>query len=192
MKDYFPRKERIVISAIDIIDEMGLHELSLRELARRQGISDAALYRHYESKEAIILAVLDYYSRYDEHIAESVLNRGMPPGEGILFFVNSIVEAYESYPALTSIVYSLEVLTREDAAVSKVKDIFRFRSGFIIRLVEQGQEQGSITDKISCEDLADMILGVKRVVTLKWRMEKYGFSLKQRIISAVEALLGFC
>ncbi|MES1176418.1 MAG: TetR/AcrR family transcriptional regulator [Myxococcales bacterium] len=46
----------ILTAARDLFLEAGVARFSLREVARRVGISPAAVYRHFEHKEALILA----------------------------------------------------------------------------------------------------------------------------------------
>jgi len=47
----------ILEAAVALIAERGLHGLSLRECARRAGVSHAAPYRHFEDKNALLLAI---------------------------------------------------------------------------------------------------------------------------------------
>src|SRR5258707_12746866 len=44
-------------AAVDLLEEGGETELSLRAVARRAGVSVAAPYRHYEDREALVSAV---------------------------------------------------------------------------------------------------------------------------------------
>jgi len=47
-------RETLIKSALDILTEGTLNDLSLRALARRAGVSQTAPYRHFEDKEALI------------------------------------------------------------------------------------------------------------------------------------------
>src|SRR5262249_10107544 len=42
------------LAALAILEEEGLHALSLRSVARRAGVSQAAPYRHYPSREGLV------------------------------------------------------------------------------------------------------------------------------------------
>lgn len=189
MKPYFTRKESIIITAIEIIDDLGFNDLSLREIGNRQGISDSAIYKHFRSKEEIILAVLDYYSRFDERIMSTINESNFAPKEAILFYIKSMVEVYESQPSITSVPRYFELQKIDSPAVKKAKDIFSERSKFVQKLILKGQFDGSITDKVQSEDLADAILGLKRVILLKWSMESYSFPLKNRVEKATTSIL---
>lgn len=50
-------KEKLLDAARDLYLEVGPERLSLREVARRTGVSAAAVYRHYDGKDALLGAV---------------------------------------------------------------------------------------------------------------------------------------
>ena len=59
-----PTKDRILNEALILFAEQGYRGTNLRELAARLGLSKSALYKHYESKEAIWNALLDRMEAY--------------------------------------------------------------------------------------------------------------------------------
>ena len=57
-------KDRILDEALVLFAEQGYKGANLRELAARLGLSKSALYKHYDSKEAIWHALLDKMEAY--------------------------------------------------------------------------------------------------------------------------------
>lgn len=53
-------RERLLGHARDVYLEGGPASFSLREVARRSGVSAAAVYRHFDGKEALLAAVASY------------------------------------------------------------------------------------------------------------------------------------
>ncbi|WP_018162055.1 TetR/AcrR family transcriptional regulator C-terminal domain-containing protein [Smaragdicoccus niigatensis] len=51
--------ERIIATALELLDEEGAGALSLRSLAQRLGSGTATLYRHFESRTDLVAAVVD-------------------------------------------------------------------------------------------------------------------------------------
>ncbi len=63
-------RARIQQIAVELFTEHGYEGTSLREIAERLGVTKAALYYHFKSKEAIILSLVeDYQAQMDALIA---------------------------------------------------------------------------------------------------------------------------
>ncbi|HVS78653.1 MAG TPA: TetR/AcrR family transcriptional regulator [Steroidobacteraceae bacterium] len=81
-------RERILGAARKAFERRGLEGISLREVAAKVGITPMAIYRHFESKEALIDAlVLDALEEWSTRVA------ALPPAEG-LAKVEQIGEAF--------------------------------------------------------------------------------------------------
>ena len=63
--DEKPTKERIFDAAVELFSEQGYDRTSVRQIAAAVGVTEAAVYRHYSSKEAILDAILEYL---DNHV----------------------------------------------------------------------------------------------------------------------------
>ncbi|MDI6739679.1 MAG: TetR family transcriptional regulator [Candidatus Edwardsbacteria bacterium] len=53
------RRQELVQTAYRLLTEKGIDSITTKELARQNGISEAALYRHFANKHAIFMALLD-------------------------------------------------------------------------------------------------------------------------------------
>lgn len=183
------RKEAIIITAIEIIDELGLQGLTSREIAKRQSISEGTLFKHFKNKSEIILAVLDHFSQYDLDIMKTVTERGMKPIDGIRYFIDTYSVYYENYPAIASILHTYNELMSTPDFYEKVRSIINNRMECIIGLIEEGKRMGEIKDSVDTENLMFIIFGIERSICLKWKMEGYKFSLRERIMSALNMTL---
>lgn len=186
---YISRKEQIIITTIEIINELGINRLSTREIAKRLGTSDAALYRHYKSKENILLAVLDYYAKFDSAIINTIYNNNLAPIDGILFFVQAYGEYYENYPQISAVLSSFNDFLYEEVLAKKLNEIISSRVDFLTNIVLEGQRNGQINSIYNYEYLVDAIIGTTTLNIIKWRLCNYDFSLKERLVSITDALL---
>jgi AcrR family transcriptional regulator len=81
-------RTRILRAARKLFDEKGIEELSLRSVARRVGITPMAIYRHFDSKEALVDAlVLDGLAQWSARVD------ALPPANGLVK-VEQIGEAF--------------------------------------------------------------------------------------------------
>lgn len=182
-------KESLILSTIEVISEQGLQGLTTREVAKRQGISESTIFKHYKTKNELILAVLNYFSQYDQAILESLVLKKFKPTEAILYFVEAYVTYYENYPEITAITLSYEGLLREPELSDVVYRIFTQRTETIHSLVQEGKHQNEISKEVDSESLADLIVGLERFVVLRWRLGNFNFSLKEHTLKALKMLL---
>jgi AcrR family transcriptional regulator len=81
-------RTRILRASRKLFDEKGLEELSLRAVAKTVGITPMAIYRHFDSKEALVDAlVLDGLEQWSARVD------ALPPAKG-LAKVEQIGEAF--------------------------------------------------------------------------------------------------
>ncbi|MCB8815495.1 TetR/AcrR family transcriptional regulator [Desulfosporosinus shakirovi] len=183
-------KESLILSTIEVISEKGLQGLTTREVAKRQGISESTIFKHYKSKNELILAVLEYFSQYDQAIIESLKLRDYAPIEAITYFVEAYVTYYENYPEITAITLSCEGLMCEPELSAVVYNIFTKRFNSVKSLITESKHKEVLSKDVDPESMADLIIGLERASVLRWRMDNYNFSLKDHTLSALKMLLG--
>lgn len=71
-------RQSLINAAIALISEEGISELSLRQVARRVGVSHNAPYRHFEDKEALLAAVAEQGFQ-SLLVAIETARQGIPP-----------------------------------------------------------------------------------------------------------------
>jgi AcrR family transcriptional regulator len=104
-------RTRIQDVALELFAEQGYERTSLREIAERLGVTKAALYYHFKSKEDIVRSFTeDHFARLDALIEWA---RQQPPGQAT---GRQILERYVSILADGSDVF--RVLEQNQAALS--------------------------------------------------------------------------
>lgn len=102
----------IAQAALDIIDEEGLHALTMRALADRFGVRGASLYNHIVSKDDLINAVFDLVN---QGIDLSPLQ--LPDWRhGITEFARNYREAYRRHPNIIAVVARRPVVSADALA----------------------------------------------------------------------------
>jgi AcrR family transcriptional regulator len=187
--NYLHRRESIILTAIDIIDELGIQGLTSKEIASREGMSEGTLFKHYKNKNAILEAVLEYYSKFDEDIIQTIRSRNFNAKEALSFYIKSYSEYYENYPAITSLINAYEALRWESQLSTQYKKILKNRSDFMTELIELGQSSKEVKKDVSPEILSTIILGFFREIILKWRINGQEFNLKDCMLETLNHVL---
>jgi len=188
MKSILHRKDKLIITTLEIIDEIGIMNLSTREIASREGVSEATLFRHYRNKNDLLMAVLDYFTQFDNDLYQTTMLKKLNPLDAIRFFLSSLAEFYENYPAITVITQLMDTLRYEPELEEKVRSIVFQRSQLLEKLIDEAKKQNEIRKDIDAELLADIISGAFRETCLKWRFSR-NFSLKERFNSSLNSIL---
>ena len=190
MKAFPARKDSIILTAISIIDEIGFQGLSAQELARRESIAPSLIYRYYASMDDIVSAVVDYYSQYDAAIIRSVYMKSeLSPREKTLDFLNSYVEYYENYPAVTVLVNGYESLKHDERIRRRMENIAENRIVALEGLLSHNQLERATDIGISSRELAITLWGYVMNLVLIWRMTGNSFPLKATALKHVENML---
>lgn len=153
------RKKQIVQVALDIVDKYGLHGTTMARIARGAGVTQAALYTHFESREQILLAVLDAIYEEIFRIQEGARNK--PVGQALREATNSYSRFVggrrtrgHAHLLLEFVTSSREYGLREAlgrhqvAATRQLADI-----------IEEGKGRGDIPAHVDSEQLAWMVTG---------------------------------
>jgi len=183
------RKEAIILTAVEVINDLGIQGLSTREIAKRQGISEGTIFKHFRTKNELMLSILDHYSQYDADIIESIKLKDLRPIEAVNYFINAYAEYYQNYPQITAITQAYDVLSHDPQLTEKIKGIFMSRYEFLEAMIAEAQKSGEISRSIDSEKLAGIIWGSFSMACLKWRLSGYGFELRDYIITTLETIL---
>lgn len=183
------RREGIIISTIEAINEVGLQNLSTKIIAKKEGVSEGTLFRHFKNKTEIMIAVLDHFSQFDDAIIEASENKNLSPVDTITYFITAYAEYYENYPAITTLVQAYDTLVYEEGLSEKVRSILNKRSNFLLRTIDKGKEEGFLRKEVKTELIEDLITGAFREICLKWRLSNFTFSIKERTLEMVNIVL---
>ncbi len=183
------RREFIILAAIDVINECGISSFSTKEVSKRVGISEPAIFKHFKTKVDLLNAVIERFSHYDCDVIHSLRSKKLNAIESMILFINTYATYYENYPAITELTQSFEEFRRDPNFTDKIQEILQTRKNFIIELIRKGKASGELKTEINEEQLAVTILGMEREWCLNWRFSGYSFSLKEKISSNLDMLI---
>ncbi len=190
MKDLIHRREKIVFTAIEVINQMGVQSLSTKMIAKKQDIAESTIFKHFENKLTLLIAVLDFYAQYDDDIIKSIEMKKLEGLEAINFFMESFIKYYENYPEITAITQGLDDMRFTENLSEKVIEISNKRYNCMVDMVEQAQNKGELSKAFSSQSYADLIMGGINGIIRRWRMESYGFSLLERCRQGLAIVIG--
>jgi AcrR family transcriptional regulator len=188
MEGWTERQEEIMDQAVLLIAKSGIQGLTVRNLARRIGVSEPALYRHFTSKTDILLGILDRFDRTSHGMRAMLSRDDCPSLEQLEVFLVTTLSQFQQRPEITAVIFAEEIFQNEPRLTGKVADIMRKHQTSLQVLLTRGQACGMIRDDVSTEGLTLLIQGSIRLLVSRWRMAAYNFDLVEEGRGLLEVL----
>ncbi|MFW6035561.1 MAG: TetR/AcrR family transcriptional regulator [Halothermotrichaceae bacterium] len=183
------RKKEIMASALEIIYKEGFPNLTIRNIADSIGISEAAIYRHFNSKKEIVAKLADIV--FNQNQLKITDNDIADPFELLKKIMVKQVKILEERPFLTSILFQ-EGIFAEYPDIKKKFNTHRKKNENIIKeIIEVAKEKGLILSELDPEVFSVLYMGSLRVVVLKWRSADFSYSLEKKVNKIIKQLFEF-
>lgn len=177
MSEYTDRQLQIIDTAIKLIAEGGIQEFTMKHLAVRIGISEPAIYRHFENKTAILEAIQFIFVKEKRAFFDKIIISGMPGIEKILRVIESHFSTFSQKPALAAVIFSEDIFQNELRIAELAASIMEQSRCALLRIVADGQSKGSLRGDIPAEHVVILIMGSLRLIVKKWNISRHAFDL---------------
>jgi AcrR family transcriptional regulator len=189
MKNISDRQLEIIESAGRILTNSGLSGLTTKKLAKEMGFSEAAIYRHFESKEAIIIAMLEFLGEdMDQRLGEAV-DANSPSEEKFRALFKNQFKFFSANPHFVVAVFSDGLLEESERINQAILNIMQVKMKHLMPIVIEGQLNGAFTQSIAPDELVHIIMGSFRLQMFKWRISNFQFDIQRNGQNMLEALL---
>ncbi|MFY3743100.1 TetR/AcrR family transcriptional regulator [Anaeromyxobacter sp. Red801] len=151
------RRREIADAALRVIAAQGASHFTALAIAREVGVSDAALFRHFPTKEAIAAAAID---RVEELLFEGFPPEQADPLERLGAFFRRRVAAIRANPGIARLFACDELGQVAGAAGIARLTAFRRRStGFVRACLDEAERGGVLADGVGAEEAQVMVIG---------------------------------
>jgi AcrR family transcriptional regulator len=160
------RREDILTAAVAVYSEAGYHGSSLREVAKRAGITHAGLLYYFPTKEALLAAVLE---RRDAEDAErEQLNA--PPGRDVLRRWIALAEYNAEHPAIVELYSRLaaEAVTADHPAHDYFVRHYRLSRRSAFETFRVLAERGELRPGVTAEKAALTYMALSDGLQVQW------------------------
>ncbi|WP_209332169.1 TetR/AcrR family transcriptional regulator [Lunatimonas salinarum] len=182
------RQKEIIDAAGRILTESGIGGLTTKKLALEMGFSEAAIYRHFSSKEAIILALLEYL-RENMSSRLSALDSNLGVEDLFKAIFSSQFSFFTAHPHFVVAVFSDGLWEESDQINQAILALMQTKMGFLMPLIQKGQAQGIFKTDVSAEKLVHLVLGAFRLQMFKWRVSGFNFDLNTTGNELIQSIL---
>lgn len=179
------RQNEIIKASLELISESGIQSLTIKNLSKKIGLVESAIYRHYESKTQILVAILD-------SIQGQTKSNNFTQVGSIISFLEKKLEnhflIFTENPALVSVVFAEDLFQNEPLLVEKTKVKVKKSISELSELTKIGQQKGEIRRDIDHEQVSIIINGSVRMLVKQWKMLGYSFDLQTKGSELIKSL----
>lgn len=154
------RQEQIKQAVLHIIYTDGLKNLSTRNLAKRIGMSEATIFRHFASKQDIILAIIKDVQRDFIGTLRNIANSNLQAKERLDAFLCQTVQYLIKNKGITILLLSEASHNNDEELKRNLLQIFNNQKKLVSKIILDGIALGIWDESIPVENVAMLYMGI--------------------------------
>jgi AcrR family transcriptional regulator len=179
-------------NTMGIVAELGIQGLTIKNISRKILISEPAIYRHFNSKIDILVAILDYYKSLAQNIHGKILYSDANPIDQIKLLFKAQLDIFVKKPILLSVIFAEEIFQNEKVLADRVYSLMKINEEILSALLLKGQAKGNIRKDMSDKSMTLIFMGAIRLIVTQWRLSGFSFDLIKEgevLLNDIEKLL---
>lgn len=177
MSELTNRQTEIINAAIQIIAEQSANELSMRAVAERVGISEPALYRHFQNKDDLLVNLISFINKNLGDILRETNSPDKQALEQLEELLESVIVHYAQYWPQTTTLYATGMFYNNRELIDGLASSIENSMNSIERLIEKGRQDHSVKGEMTVNQMALVIFGSMRLLTERWILSGRAFDL---------------
>jgi AcrR family transcriptional regulator len=167
-------RDRLEVAVMEIFSNSDFHKSTMRDVAKKAGISFSTIYNYFGSKEKLLFAFVDVYlGKLTDRIVDHL--QGIEDLKEKMRKVLWVqLDYYERHPALGRILFMTVPMQTwvadETFAQKKMFDLF-------MDVLRQGQTNGMLNNQVPTGVLLDIIMGFVQRSFFMWVVRGQRYSL---------------
>lgn len=183
------RQLEIIEAAGKILTASGISGLTIKNLAKEMKFSESAIYRHFTSKEEIIIALLEYLAQsMDERYSNAIKSEHTPEEKFTLLFQNQF-NFFNKNPHFVVAVFSDGLMEESQKINETISKIMSVKMKHLLPIITEGQQKSIFTNSIASEELMHIVMGTFRLQMYKWRVANFQFDIIRNGNNLIQSLL---
>jgi TetR/AcrR family transcriptional regulator, fatty acid metabolism regulator protein len=183
------RQWEIIEAAGKILTDSGVSGLTTKNLAKAMDFSEGAIYRHFSSKEDIIVAMLDYLTVNMDERCERAIALGPGPEDQLIRMFENQFQFFKKNPHFVVAVFSDGLLEESQAIHNRILGLMAVKMKHLLPILTEGQRKGIFTRSIKAEELMQIIMGTFRLQMFKWRIIHFQSDIEATGNRMIQSLL---
>ena len=183
-----PRQLEIIEATGKILTESGASGLTIKNLAKEMQFSESAIYRHFSSKEEIIIMMLKYLKTNIGKILSNQTRTGDVIKDYKTFF-NKLSLYFKENPYYVVVVFSEGLMDESDKINDEILGLMTVTSKHLEPILKEGQEQGIFIESVPSNELPMVSIATFKLYMFNSKFYKFKIDLSENIRKMSTSLL---
>jgi TetR/AcrR family transcriptional regulator, fatty acid metabolism regulator protein len=171
------RQLEIIQAAGKLLASKGMSGLTVKTLAAEMGFVESALYRHFKSKDDILVLMLEYLYQNIQERFEPILTQDIDAKAKLVQIFDSQFRYFRDNPHFVIVVLSDGLIDESEGMRNQIIKMFLYKIQIINELVSQCITHGKMQPVLAQETLIHFLMGGFRLTMFKWKTLKFSFDL---------------
>lgn len=163
--------EKILSSALDLIVRIGYSGTTIDMIAAQAGLTKGAVYFYFNTKEAILIALLDQAEMWVVDPIPDYLSTSELPADGKLVkFIHNQSQVGLTHPqhVLLLILVSIDFSGAGNEIEARVRTIYQRLYSYVEEIIVQGQREGIFRSDLTSRQLTAIVIAGHDGVLIEW------------------------
>ena len=171
------RQLEIIEVSGKILIEKGIKGLTTKTVASEMNFSESAIYRHFKSKEEILVALLSLLKQNMNKRLTAQIKPQNSATENFQAVFTSQLNYFKNNPHFVVAVLSDGLIDESKEIKAIILQLMQNKMQLLGQILEQGKQTNEFNTEISTEDLLPIILGSFRFQMLKWKLSNFQYDI---------------
>lgn len=153
------RREVTVETVIDLAAEHNPADITTGAIARRMGVTQGALFRHFPSKDAILQAVMEWVSERLLSRIDRATSAAASPLDALEAAFTAHIEFISEYPGVPRMLFGELQRAEQTVAKRMAQTLIRRYRKRLGQLVAEGKERGELVATLDDKAAVTLFIG---------------------------------
>ena len=167
-------QEQIKRAVLEIIASEGLARLSTRNLAKRVGISEGAIFRHFRTKQDIILGIMQDVKKDMVGGMRAAAAPGKPADKRLFGLMCAQIRYILKNEGMNILLFSEAAHYNDSVLKTEFHGILASQKKLLAGVIRDGIKEGLWRELISVEDAAMLYLGIPISLNIELVLNRKG------------------
>jgi len=185
-----PRQLEIIEATGKLLTTSGISGLTIKNLATEMNFTESAIYRHFRSKEEIILTLLQYlHGNVTRIIKETSRKQSGDFEKDFITLFKKLTLYFKENPYYVVVVFSEGLLDENDQISKRIIVLMNTLTRHMKTIIKEGQEQQRIISSLTPEQIAEIVIPAFRHQMFRWKLSNFESNIDRDIQLLSHSLL---